>query len=227
MFLKERFQLFIHYFNFFSNKNDFSNSFFSLWCIEAIIQINFHQPNCQRHHSLHCVRVRVCTRTQTCTHTHTHEVVPPRLRASELFRLEGGMASSRSFFISLSAVCVLLCFCGGTSTSVSKRANQDRCAFKVKHHHTAFVFPKFVLFRQHFIQAVASSAPVCFCFLFNTFTLGAVFLLFFFSLSNVLNSNFCIFFVLLIRLLNFCRIYQAAYLSHLRQKHDFIFQHVG
>lgn len=137
------------------------------------------------------------------------------------------MASSRSFFISLSAVYVFLCFCGGASTSVSKRANQDRCAFKVKHHHTAFFPRKFVLFRQLFIQAVASSAPVCFCFLFNGLShLVLFFFCFFFLIIRRSKFKFRYFFVLLKSLLNFCRIYQAAYLSHLRQKHDFIVQHV-
>lgn len=75
------------------------------------------------------------------------------------------MASSRSFFISLSALYLLPWFCAGASTSANKRANQDRCASKVKHHPSAF--SNVDLFRQHFIQAVASTAPVCFCFLSN------------------------------------------------------------
>ncbi|TNM88297.1 hypothetical protein fugu_004551, partial [Takifugu bimaculatus] len=41
------------------------------------------------------------------------------------------MASSRSFFISLSAVYLLLFTCCGATTSGNKRANQERCAFKV------------------------------------------------------------------------------------------------
>ncbi|CAG11824.1 unnamed protein product [Tetraodon nigroviridis] len=42
------------------------------------------------------------------------------------------MASSRSFFISLSAVSVLLGSCGGAAASLGRRANQDRCASKVQ-----------------------------------------------------------------------------------------------
>lgn len=82
-------------------------------------------------------------------HTHTLQVVTLRLRASELCRLEGGMASSRSFFISLSAPYLLLYFCCGVTISGNKRGNQDRCAFKVKHNSTLFLF---VLFRQHLTQ---------------------------------------------------------------------------
>lgn len=52
---------------------------------------------------------------------------------SELFRLEGGMAAPRSFFISLCGLYLLLYFPCGSTTSGTRRANQDRCGFKVKH----------------------------------------------------------------------------------------------
>ncbi|CAI5687298.1 interleukin-17 receptor D isoform X2 [Oreochromis niloticus] len=50
---------------------------------------------------------------------------------SELFRLEGGMAAPRSFFISLCGLYLLLYFPCGSTTSGTRRANQDRCGFKV------------------------------------------------------------------------------------------------
>lgn len=77
-------------------------------------------------------------------HSHARARAPTRfrssarLRGSELCRLEGGMASSRSFFISLSAVYLLLFTCCGATTSGNKRANQERCAFKVKQRSSPF-----------------------------------------------------------------------------------------
>ena len=82
------------------------------------------------------------THTHTSNHTHTHSQAhtpPSLLSPSELSRLEGGMAAPRSFFISLSGLFLVLYFSRGSTTSGSRRSNQERCGFKVrkeKHTHT-------------------------------------------------------------------------------------------
>ncbi|KAF3856756.1 hypothetical protein F7725_017479 [Dissostichus mawsoni] len=51
---------------------------------------------------------------------------------SELFRLEGGMAAPRSFFITLSGLFLFLNVSCGSTTSGGRRANQERCGYKVQ-----------------------------------------------------------------------------------------------
>lgn len=81
---------------------------------------------------------RFCSHSDTCAHAHTRNACahmhPPHRspRSSELLRPEGGMAAARSFLISLPGLLLILNFTCGSTTSGNRRANQERCGFKVK-----------------------------------------------------------------------------------------------
>lgn len=78
---------------------------------------------------------------------------------SELLRAEGGMAVPRSFFTSLLALVLLLCFSFGYTSPGNRRGNQERCGFKVNHEFAPFL-GEFSPLVSALLQAVAAASSL-------------------------------------------------------------------
>lgn len=102
---------------------------------------------------------RTAARAPTGARVHSSQSPLCSESVSELLRAEGGMAAPWSFFTSLPALVLLLCFSFGYTSPGNRRGNQERCGFKVNDEFAPFLgeSPPLVL---ALLQAVAAASPL-------------------------------------------------------------------